>query len=167
MAKGCGIDGLDLASQTGQRSSSEQTQDIGIAPLTFRTAWPELPAEQRAGGEQPLERVIDDADRQTPARGGLRSEERPVGPCVSCQQPVECRCGWGEERLGHTHRCRHADAIAVSRDVLDGDPALVPGDPDRDGSPARPQLVEPRRRRLGTTDDPRPDLVGREVAEAP
>ena len=85
------VDRLDLAAQPRQRPPAEQPQDLGVAPLALGAARPELAAEQRAGGEQPLERVLDDADRQAPAAGGLGRQERAVRPGAAGEQPVERR----------------------------------------------------------------------------
>ena len=163
----CGrIDRLDLAPQARQRSTPEQPQDVGVAPLAFRAARPELAAEQRAGGEQPLQRVLDDADRQTPAPCRVGRQERAVRTGPAGEQPVERAADRREERLGHPDRGGDADAIPIAGDILDGDPALLAGDPGPDRAPPGGQLVEPRTGDIGPALDPGRQLVGAQVAEA-
>ena len=67
------IDRLDLLAQPGQRSAAEEAEDVGVDPVALGAARPELAAQDRAGGEQPLEGVLDDAGRQAPAAGRLRA----------------------------------------------------------------------------------------------
>ena len=93
------IDRLDLLAEPGQRAAAEQAEDVGVDPLALGAARPELAAEDRAGGEQPLQRVLDDAGRQAPAAGRLGRQERAVGPGVAGEQPVERADRRAEERL--------------------------------------------------------------------
>ncbi len=77
------VDRLDLAPQARQRATAEQAQDLRVAPLALGAARPELAAQERARREQPLERVLDDADRQAPARAGSGVRN---GPWVRAQR---------------------------------------------------------------------------------
>ena len=81
------VDGLDLAAQPGERPAPEEAEHLRVAPLALDAAGPELAAQERPVGEQPLERVVDDADRQPPAPGRVRRQERAVGPRVAGEQP--------------------------------------------------------------------------------
>ena len=76
------IDRLDLAPQARQRATTEQPQDVGVAPLAFRAARPELAAEQRARGQQPFQGVLDDARPAAPsaAPGRASGTARAIGP---------------------------------------------------------------------------------------
>src|SRR6187401_443028 len=165
-AEGSGVDRLDLAAESRERSATKQPQDIGVAPLTFRATRPELAAEQAASGEQALKCIFDDAERETPPSGRLRREEWPIGSRIPRQQPVQCRGRRGEERLGNPDRGRDTHAVAIARDVLDRDPALVFRDPDLHGPATGLKLLEPWRCRVPPADDPCRDLIGRQVAEA-
>ena len=86
---------------------------------------------------------------------------------VAGQQPVEGAGRRSQERLRYADRRRHADAVAVSRDILDGDPAVVAGDPHPDRAPSARQLGEPGIGRRAVLEDARGDLVVRQVAQAP
>ena len=101
------VDRLDLAAQPRQRASAQEAQDVRVAPLALRAARPELAAQDRAGGEQPLERVLDDADRQAPPGRRLGRQERPVGPRVAGKQPVER----GRPPVRGTPRARPTGAV--------------------------------------------------------
>ena len=128
------IDRLDLAPQPGQRAAAQQPQDLRVAPLALGAARPELAAQERPGAEQPLERVLDDADRQPPARGRLGRQERAVGPREAREQPVERADGRTEERL------RDARPAAGRR------PRRGSGRRPRSRSSARRRRSGPRRR---------------------
>ena len=79
-------------------------------------------------------------DRQPPAARRLGRQERAVGPRPAREQPVERPADRREERLRHADRRRDPDPVAVARDVLDRDPALLAGDPGPDRAPGRGQL---------------------------
>ena len=91
------IDRLHLATQPRQRATAQETQDIGVAPLAFRTAGPELAAQDAARRQQAFERVLDDPDRQPPAASGFGRQERPVRPGPARQQPFERAADRAEE----------------------------------------------------------------------
>ncbi len=67
-----------------------------------------------------------------------------MGPGVARQQPVQCPGGRPEERGRHPDRRGDPDPVAVARHVLDGDPAVVAGDPRPDRAARAGQLLEPR-----------------------
>ena len=156
---------LDLAPEPGQRPAAEQPQDLRIAPFAFGAARPELAAQDRAGGEQPLERIGDDAGRQPPAVRRIGRQERAVGPGVPRQQPVERAGRRPEERRRNADRRRDPDPVAVARHVLDGDPAVVARDPGPDGPAGGRELVEPRSGGRRATLGPCRDLGRRQVAQ--
>ena len=160
------IDGFHLAPETGEGPAAQQPQDVGVAPLAFRTTRPELAEQQRAIGEQALQGIPDVAGRQSPAARRVGGQERPVGAGVAGKQPLERPGGRRQERGRHAHGRGHAHAVAVARDVLDGDPALVAGDADADGPAGRLQLREPRNGDGGTARGPGTDLVGGQVPKA-
>ena len=87
-------------------------------------------------------------------------------PRVPGEQAVERAGRRAEERGRDPDRRRDPDAVAIARDVLDGDPALVTGDPRPDRAPRRLELLEPRPRDRGTALGPGGDLLGGQVAEA-
>ena len=85
---------------------------------------------------------------------------RPPG-----EQAVE-GAGHGTEEGGrHADGRRDPDPVAVARDVLDGDPALLAGDPGPDGPPARRQLRQPGVGGRGSALGPGRDLGRAQVAE--
>ncbi len=160
------VDGLDLAPQLRERPAPEQAEDLGIAVLALGATGPELAGEQRARVDQPVERVLDDARREAPAARRLRPEERPVRAGPAGEQPVERPDDRPEERLRHAGRRARADPVAVARDVLHRDPALLAADPRTHGAAGRRELGQVDRRLDATADGPRTGLVRREVAEA-
>ena len=83
------VDRLDLATQPGQRASTEEPEDIGIAPLALGATRPELAPEDGTGGKEPFERVFDDAEWQAPPGCRLGRQERAVRPCEAGKQAVE------------------------------------------------------------------------------
>ena len=161
------VDGLDLAPQLRERPAPEQAEDLGIAVLALGATGPELAGEQRARVDQPVERVLDDARRQAPAARRLRPEERPVRPGPAGEQPVERPDDRPEERLRHAGRRTRPDPVAVARDVLHRDPALLATDPRTHGAAGRRELGQVDRRLDPAADGPRAGLVRREVAESP
>ena len=117
------------------------------------------------GDQQPLEGVLDDPRREAPAAGRLGRQERAVGARPAGEQPVERAGHRGEERLRHADRRRDAHAVAIAGDVLDGDPAVLAGDPGPDRAATGRQLGEPAGRDRRPVLDPRDHLVERQVAE--
>ena len=143
-------------------------QDVGVAPLALRAAGPELAAEQRPGREQPLEGVLDDADRQPPATRRFRRQERPVGPRPAREQPVErvrrrSRGTPPARRPAARPRRRRGTAPRPRSAIQRSSPAIRTS--HRASRRRRAPRARARRRRAAL--GPRRDLVGREVAEPP
>ncbi len=86
---------------------------------------------------------------------------------VPREQPVQGTRDRREERLRHARRRADAHAVAVARDVLHRDPALLARDPRPDRPARGRQLREVQARLHPAAGGPRPRLVGREVAQAP
>ncbi len=89
-----------------------------------------------------------------------------MAACPAHQERVERRIRGGQPRLGHPRRRAGAGGVAVARDVLDRDPALLAGDPHPDDPAGCLELAQGRRgiepfRRAGL------DLIGPEVADPP
>ena len=117
------------------------------------------PRSSEPAREQPLERVLDDADRQAPAARRLGRQERPVGPRPAGEQALErARRPARGTPPGRRPAAVTPDAVAVARDVLDRDPALLAGDPDADRAPGRGELGQPRLRDGRAADGPGADL---------
>ena len=70
-----------------------------------------------------------------------------------------------QEDVGYAARGLYADGIAVTRQVLDGDPALFAADAYLEGAPLRRERAEPVGR-IGA-HAPRGNFSGRQVADAP
>ena len=159
------IDRLDFPPQPGQRATTQQPENLRIAPFPFRATRSELATQQGTGRQQPLKRVTDDPDREPPTHGRLRRQERPMCACVAREQAVEGAGGRPEERGRDPDGRRDPNAIAVARDVLDGDPPLIPRDPCPDRASGGPQLVQPRFRDRGPALGPCRDLRPGEIAQ--
>ena len=139
----CRIDWLHLVPESRQGPSPQEAQDVRVAPLTLGPTGPELAAQDGAGGQQPLQAILDDAERQAPTARRLRGQERPVGPGPARQQRVRCPERRLEERGRDPDRHRHADRVAIARDVLDRDPAFVARDPDGHGPTSGREFRQP------------------------
>jgi hypothetical protein len=139
-----GFDRLHLAAEARERTAAKDPQDVGVDPFALGAARPELTAKDRAGLQKPFQRVLDDTEREAPAAGGIRAEERPVRPSEAGEQTLERRCRRAEECVRHAGRWRDPDAVAVPRRILDRDPAVVPSDACRDRPSRSHQLGEPR-----------------------
>ena len=117
------------------------------------------PLSSDAVRDEPVERVVDDARRGRPQRRAGSAARN--GPCVRAHRasrPSSAPTTGAEERLRHTRRRRHADAVAVARDVLHRDPALLAADPRPDRASRRGELgqVERRLDRARRRSAPRP-----------
>ena len=83
------IDRLDLAPEAGERPAAQEPKDVRVAPLALGATRPELAEEQRTVGEQSLQGIGDDPDRQAPAAGRFGRQERAVGAGKPGEQPFE------------------------------------------------------------------------------
>ncbi len=83
-----------------------------------------------------------------------------MGPGVAREQPVERGDRRAEERGRDPDRRRDPDAIAIARDVLDREPAVVARDPRPDRAAGTLQFGQPRTGGRGAALGPGGDLVG-------
>ena len=96
------IDRFDLTAQPGERAAAELPQDLRVAPFALRAARPELPAQDRARLQQPLQGLLDARRRHRPARAPARPRgtargcapiarrARPAPPPPARGTPPEC-----------------------------------------------------------------------------
>src|SRR5206468_10130576 len=102
---------------------------------------------------------------ESPSARGVWCQERTVGPRPAGEQAVERARDRTEEGGRHPDRGGDPDAIAVARNVLDRDPALVTCDSSPDRSAGGRQLGQPCASDGGSALGPGGDLVGTQVAE--
>ncbi len=98
------VDGLDLATQAGEGSATQEAQDLGVAPLAFDAARPEFAAQKKPRGHQPFEDRLDGAHRQAPARRWVDGQEWAVAARPAPEESFEGIRRRGEVRL--CHPCR-------------------------------------------------------------
>ena len=121
-----GIDRLDLAPEPRERAAAEHPEDLRVAPLALRAARAELAADDRAGRGEPRQRVLDDAERQSPARAPARCARN--GPWLRAKRASRPSSAPVTRTRNASGTPRGGEAPTPSRyraDVLDRDPALV------------------------------------------
>ncbi len=140
------VDRLDLLAQPRERPPTEAAQDVRIDPLALDAAGPELAFDQLAGLGEPEQQRFGDCRTQAVTRGQLADRERAVRSRVA-QREIAGRIPHRlEQRLRKTRRQRHAERIAIPRDVLDRDEAAFARHGQRHDPPRAFQLADRRRR---------------------
>ena len=157
---------LDLLAQPGQAAPAQQPEHTGLAPLGSPAARTELALSDRALRGQPVQRACHHRDAQTVSLGECRGGERAVRSGVP-QYQVADRIGHRlGEGLGHAGRQGDAERVPQPARILDGRPALLPGDPDLQHPALRSEAGDPAGGFL-TVSAPLDDLAGGERPQGP
>ncbi len=107
--------GSTSRAERGERPSADRTQDVGVAPLAFEPAGAELAADHAALRLERCDGAGDAILADAEPRRDVGGPERPVGPRVPGDEPLERRGrGLGEHRR-HAERQRRAERVPVPR----------------------------------------------------
>src|SRR5213080_1035293 len=122
---------------------------------------PKLPCDNVAPAGEPPQRLLHLPQRKPPTRRRVGAEEGDVGPRPADQEGRQRLVDFFEERIGEADRQRDAERVAITRDILGGDPPLLVGDAYSDRTALALQLIEP----FGT-DSSSPRFGSGQIGEA-
>src|SRR5947209_3291142 len=131
-----------------------------MAVLPTGMSGPELAREEVSSRRQPLQRMLDFAQRQVPANRRVRAEERDVGAGPAQQQRNQWVVGLFQERIGKANREGDTERVAIASCILGGDPSFFVGDPNQRRAARLLELFEPFQ-----SDAAGLSLGGRQVAQ--
>ena len=83
------LDRLDLPAQDRERRPADPAEDIRVAPLPLDPAGPDLAPDEEIPRLEPGQELAGPRELEPVPLGQLGGRERPVGPCVPQQQPLD------------------------------------------------------------------------------
>jgi hypothetical protein len=157
------VDRLDLLAQTRERSPTDLTKDIFVAPLAAAFARTELSVDDSTVGPQVSKLGLGSGDAQAKALGDLSAVKRTVSPGVTPNQIVQRLGDRLEKDRWQPGRDRYAQSIPKASGVFGCHQAVVPGNANLDRSAALEQFRNRRRQQPGRC--PRFQLGSRQIAK--
>ena len=156
------VGGLDLLAQHGERRTAQAPQHLGMAPLAFAAAGPQLAADELAGA---LELAQRGGRVDAVAGAQLVRRERSVRLRVAAREPGERVGNVLQERRRQPAGGRDAERVAVEPGIGSVDQALLAGEANLDRPPLSNELLE---HPIGVEagEDAVAHLLEREVADA-
>ena len=138
---GGGADRFDLGPQRSQRTSPQNAQHLGVAPLLGSgdaghpfgsdSGGDEVAAHQPAVTGQPGQHVRGDPQAQPEPGGGFGGGERGAGARVAAEQLAQGIGYLFGEAGRDADRNRHPDPVAQAADIFDGHPPSAVGERNR------------------------------------
>ena len=129
---------FDFLAERGERRAAETTQDVGVAPLSFGPARPQLTTNELLLTLELLQQRLHVA---TEALVRLRSSERPAAARIARHELVERVGGTLEEHLRQAAGRHDAERIAVAACVLRGDQPFLLRETHEEGAPLAQQRL--------------------------
>ena len=135
------LGGLDLLAERCERGATEASQHVGVAPLPFRPARPQLAADEPLLALERLQLGLDAVGSEPEALRRLARRERPAAAGEAREQGPQRVVAGLEEDVGQAARRHGAHRVAVAARILGGSERLVPADADPDRTPLAQQAL--------------------------